>query len=311
MQKPSFDPGLTQQVTGALRRAINKDGSFNVERRGTSWRDIHPYLHLINTSWPAFLAIVCAAYLFVNTVFAFIYFNLGPGEVQGTNSPTPFLRFLNDFFFSAHTLTTVGYGNYAPIGVEANSVAAFEAMVGLMGFALATGLLFGRVSKPSARIGFSERALIAPYQDISSLQFRIVNLRPNVLIELQASILLMTVEGPPGNLQRKYTPLNLERDRVYFFPLTWTIVHPIDENSPLYRTSVQELERLQAEVLILIKAFDETFSQTVNARYSYRYDEIVWQAKFTPAFLIDDEGKMILNVDRVGDFARSGAAAGQ
>src|SRR5579883_908358 len=139
MQKPSFDPGLTQQVTGALRRAINKDGSFNVERRGTSWRDIHPYLHLINTSWPAFLAIVCAAYLFVNTVFAFIYFNLGPGEVQGTNSPTPFLRFLNDFFFSAHTLTTVGYGNYAPIGVEANSVAAFEAMVGLMGFALEPG----------------------------------------------------------------------------------------------------------------------------------------------------------------------------
>src|SRR5579862_9453651 len=272
MQTPSFDPGLTQQVTGTLTRAINKDGSFNVERRGTSWRDIHPYLHLINASWVTFFALVFAGYVVVNTVFALIYFSLGPGQVQGTNAATPLARFLNDFFFSAHTLTTVGYGNFAPSTVAANSVAAVEAMVGLMGFALATGLLFGRVSKPSARIGFSENALMAPYQDQTSLQFRIVNMRSNVLIELQASILLMTVEGPPGRLARKYQTLALERERVYFFPLTWTVVHPIDEASPLYGKTPAQLEELQAEILILIKGFDETFSQTVNSRYSYRYD---------------------------------------
>jgi len=306
MQKPSFDPGLTQQVNGALRRAINKDGSFNVERRGTSWRDIHPYLYLINATWPVFLSFVLLAYVIVNTMFAIAYFSMGTSEILGSAAPNSFARFMNDFFFSSHTLTTVGYGNLAPAGMAANGVAAFESLVGLMGFALATGLLFGRVSKPSARIGFSERALIAPYQDQSSLQFRIVNLRSNVLIELQASLLLMTVEGTP--LTRKYTALPLERDRVYFFPLTWTVVHPIDESSPLFGKTPEQLHALQAEVLILIKAFDETFSQTVNARYSYRYDEIEWGAKFAPAFQIDQDGDMILEVDRVGEFARVEAA---
>lgn len=301
MAKPSFDPGLTQQYTGNLRRAINKDGSFNVERRGTSWRNIHPYLHLINVSWPVFLSLVMAAYVVVNTIFALIYFSLPVGEVQGVQTSSKWARFLDDFFFSAHTLTTVGYGNLAPAAVASNSVAAFEAVVGLMGFALATGLLFGRVSRPSARIGFSENALIVPYQDRTSLQFRIVNLRPNVLIELQAIVTLMTVEGPALNLMRNFKTLPLERDSIYFFPLTWTVVHPIDEASPLFGKTAADLERLRAELLILIKGFDDTFSQTVNARYSYRYDEMKWGPKFKPAFRIDDSGRMVLDVDRVGD----------
>ena len=297
-QKPSFDPGLTQQVTGNLRRAINKDGSFNVDRQGVTWRNIHPYLHLINTTWPVFLGIVLAGYIVVNTTFAAIYFSLGAGQLQGADAPTRWGRFLNDFFFSAHTLTTVGYGNFAPGSIAANSIAAFEALVGLMGFALATGLLFGRVSRPSAKIGFSENILVAPYQSGTSLQWRIVNLRSNVLLELNASAMLMTVEGG----QRRYEILTLERTGIYFFPLTWTIVHPIDEISPLFGKTAADLELLQAEVLILIKGFDDTFSQMVNARYSYRFDEMVWNARFSPAFHIDDGGNMVLDVDLVGKY---------
>jgi inward rectifier potassium channel len=308
MQKPAFDPGLTQQVTGSLRRAINKDGSFNVLRQGASWRDIHPYLYLINAGWPKFLSIVFIAYIAVNTLFALAYFMLPAAEVLGTDVSTGFNRLLNDFFFSAHTLTTVGYGNLAPSGVLANSIAAFEALVGLLGFALATGLLFGRVAKPSAKIGFSARALMAPYQDRTSLQFRIVNQRSNVLIELRASVILMIVDSSSGSPTRQYLALTLERDNVYFFPLTWTLVHPIDEASPFYGKTATDLERLQAEVLILIKGFDDTFSQNVNARYSYRYDEIEWEAKFSPAFHIDDRGEMVLDVDRVGSFAKLAAA---
>src|SRR5262249_23489207 len=136
MEKPSFDPGLTQQVAGGtLLRAINKDGSFNVERRGTSWRHTHPYLHLINASWPVFLGYLFGTYLIVNTIFAVIYFLLGPGHVHGVDSVSPMERFMDDFFFSAQTLTTVGYGFYAPKSVPANSVAAVEALLGLMGFA--------------------------------------------------------------------------------------------------------------------------------------------------------------------------------
>ena len=309
MEKPTFDPGLTQQFTGALRRSINKDGSLNVYRRGGSWRNFHPYLHMLNMSWSQFFATVLTGYLLINVLFALVYFALGPGQLQGADGASEMDRFLNDFFFSTHTLTTVGYGNMVPATVAVNVVASVEAIAGLMSVALGTGLLFGRFSRPSAKIAFSERILLAPYQDRNSIQFRIVNQRPNMLMELEANLVLMTVEGPPGGLTRRFQPLKLERDRVYFLPLTWTIVHPLDETSPLYGKTAADLERLQAEFVILIKGFDDTFSQTVHARYSYRYDELQWQAKFQPAFEIDDNGDMILNVDRVGSHALLSEAA--
>ena len=304
MNRVTFDPGLTQQFEGPLRRAINKDGSFNVHRRGTTWRDINPYLHLINIGWPAFLSIIFLAYLTANTLFAVAYFLMGPDQLQGADASTEAGRFLHAFFFSAHTLTTVGYGNISPKGTAGNILAALEALSGLMGFAIATGLLYGRFSKPTAKIGFSEAMLVAPYQDGTSLQFRVVNQRANTLMELEAKVLLMTVEGTPGKLARKYKPLNLERPDVYFFPLTWTVVHPIDPESPLYGKTAEDLASLQAEVLILIKGFDDTFSQTVHTRYSYRYDEIVWGARFTPAFQINQAGDIVLDVDRVSAFAK-------
>ena len=309
MQKPSFDPGLTQQFTGVLRRSINKDGSFNVYRRGGSWRDIHPYLRLLDMSWPKFFAVVLGGYLTLNVIFALVYFALGPEGLQGTNSASEMDRFLSDFFFSTHTLTTVGYGNMVPSTLAANVTASSEAIAGLMSVALGTGLLFGRFSRPSAKIAFSERMLIAPYQDRESLQFRVVNLRANILMELQANLLLMTVEGPPGKLTRRFQPLTLERDAVSFLPLTWTIVHPIDDSSPLAGKTAADLERLQAEFVILIKGFDDTFSQVVHARYSYRYDEVTWQAKFDPAFAFDGDGNMVLNVDRVSSYALIRSAA--
>ena len=303
MAKPTFDPGLTQQYTGILRRAINKDGSFNVARRGTGWRDIHPYLQLISLPWPSFLALVFAAYLGVNTLFATLYFSLGPGHLTGGDAPHKFDRFLNAFFFSAHTLTTVGYGNIAPGTISANVYAVIEALIGLLGFALVTGVLFGRFSRPSARIGFSEQALISPYEGRTSLQFRIVNRRPNALMEMEATVILMLVEGDPGKQKRTFRGLPLERDEVDFLALTWTIVHPIDEESPLFGKTKQDLEHKQAEVIVLIKGFDETFSQGVRARYSYRFDEIDWNARFTPAFEFDETGSMVLNINKVGSHA--------
>ncbi len=303
MEKPTFDPGLTQQFTGVLRRSINKDGSFNVFRRGGTWRDFHPYLQMLSMSWPRFFATILGGYLLINVLFALAYFALGPGHLQGADGVSEMDRFLNDFFFSTHTLTTVGYGNMVPASLTTNILASLEAIAGLMAVALGTGLLFGRFSRPSAKIGFSEHILMAPYQDQSSLQFRIANLRPNVLMDLEANLVLMTVEGPPGKLKRRFDPLTLERDKIYFLALTWTIVHPLDETSPLFGKTAEDLERLQAEFVVLIKAFDDTFSQVVHTRYSYRYDELKWQAKFQPAFEIDGNGNMILNLDRVGSHA--------
>ncbi|MBZ5621133.1 MAG: potassium transporter [Acidobacteriia bacterium] len=303
MQKISFDPGLTQQFTAPFRRVINKDGSFNVHRRGTTWRDVHPYLHLINMSWSRFLAVLFLGYLVVNTLFAGIYFGLGPDQLQGGAGSTAFGRFLSGFFFSAHTLSTVGYGNISPKGLAANVVSSFESLVGVLGFAVATGLLFGRVSRPSARIGFSETMVVAPYQDVTSLQFRVVNQRSNSLMELEVRPMLMTVETGNGQPKRTYQMLKLEREKVLFLPLTWTVVHPIDGESPLWGKTAEDLARLQAELLILVKAYDDTFSQTVLARHSYRHDEIVWGKRFAPAFFVDGEGDLVLEVGKVGELA--------
>jgi inward rectifier potassium channel len=223
--------------------------------------------------------------------------------LQGGDAPHKFDRFLNAFFFSAHTLTTVGYGNISPGSISANMLAVLEALIGLLGFALATGILFGRFSRPSARIGFSDNLLIAPYEGRTSLQFRIVNRRPNALMEIEATVILMWVEGEPGKLKRAFQTLALERADIDFLALTWTIVHPIDESSPLFGKTKEELEGKQAEVIILIKAFDETFSQSVRSRYSYRFDEIAWNAKFTPAFDFDNTGAMVLNINKVGSYA--------
>ena len=303
MHKPSFDPGLTQQFAGPLRRIINKDGSFNVHRSGTTWRDVHPYLHLINMRWPSFLGTLFLGYLAANTIFAAAYYWLTPGQLQGAATPDPLHRFWNGFFFSAHTLTTVGYGNIVPAGMGANVLASFEALIGVLGFAVATGLLFGRVSRPSAKVGFSENILITPYQDGTSLQFRVVNRRANSLMELEARVLLMTVDRSDGSARRNYSILKLERDRVLFLPLTWTVVHPIDEESPLFGKTAADLDRLQAELLILLKGYDDTFNQTVIARHSYRHDEAVWGARFAPAFSVDSEGDLVLELQKVGELA--------
>ena len=301
MDRPSYDPGLTQQYTRTLKRAINPDGQFNVKHTGSTWRDAHPYLFLISTSWLNFMALMSLAYVVVNIVFALVYVAVGIEHLKGAEARTAWLRFVNAFFFSAHTLTTVGYGNMWPSGPAANTIAAIEALAGLMAFAIGTGLMFGRFARPSARIGFSETMVVAPYMGGRSLQFRVVNRRTNNLIELEARLLLMTVEVVEGRQQRRYVQLELERPQVLFFPLTWTIVHPIDEKSPLYGKASADLERLQAEVMILIRAFDETFGNDVRARYSYRYDEITWGAKFVPAFDVDENGDLRVEVNRVGN----------
>jgi inward rectifier potassium channel len=305
MQKPAFDPGLTQKYTGNLRRVINKDGTFNVRRRGTSWRDFHPYLHLINMGWVPFFGVLLLGYLVANTLFALAYFRLGPGALLGADASTDSGRFLNDFFFSAHTLSTVGYGSISPKSLGSNIVASIESLVGVLGFAVATGLLFGRVSRPSAKIAFSEKMLVAPYQDITSLQFRVVNRRRNDLMEIEARALLMTVEEKDGQPARNYRQLKLEREQVLFMPLTWTIVHPIDSESPMYGLTREDVQRMKAEVLILIKAYDDTFSQTVLARYSYRYDEIGWNQQFAPAFSVDADGDLVLELQKVGKISGS------
>jgi inward rectifier potassium channel len=299
MKKESFDPGLTTQFSGELRRTINADGSFNVRRTGLRWRDANPYLMLIDTTWTRFLLVVLAGFLAVNMIFAFLYLMTGIENLKGLESDMG--AFANAFFFSVHTLTTVGYGNVYPQGVSANLISSVEAATGLMVFAIATGLLYGRFSRPTARIIYSKNAIVAPYQDGTSLQFRVTNARRNVLMNMEARVLLMTVENVDGQLKRNFIDLPLERRGVYFFALTWTIVHPIDSESPFFNKTREDLAKGSAEILILIQGFDDTFSQVVHSRYSYRHDEFVWGAKFIPTFKVDTKGDLVVEVDRIDE----------
>ncbi len=301
MKQQPFDPGITQSFDGRIRRIVNRDGTFNVHRRGARLRDFHLYQFLLSLSWPAFLGIVLLLFLAINVAFSGLYFLVGIQGLQGIDIAPSGRAFLHTFFFSVQTLTTVGYGIISPRGMGANIVASLEAMMGVMGFAFAAGLLYGRFSRPTARILFSSRALVAPYQGGSSLQMRIANLRASALVDLEATIVLMMVEGDGPAARRTYARLELERPKVFFLPLTWTIVHPLDATSPLFGKTPEELAAQSAEIMVLIRGFDDTYNQLVNARSSYRYDEILWGYKFRPAFVNDDEGHLVLDLARMDD----------
>ena len=276
-------------------RLLNRDGSFNVMRRQSRLASVGSYYSLLMMSWPKFIGLVVLFYALTNAVFACLYVLCGPGALQvaAGSELSPFLR---AFFFSIHTFSTIGYGNIIPIGLAANAVVAVESLFGLLGFALATGLLFARFSRPTAKILFSDSAVIAPYNGITAFQFRIINARNNQMIEVGTRLLLAKFENVDGNRIRKYYPLPLEREKVVFFPLAWTVVHPIDQKSPLYGMTREDLIDSDAEFLILLTGIDETFSQTVHARSSYRDDEVIFGAKFSNMYVQDDDGH-ILGVD--------------
>jgi inward rectifier potassium channel len=306
LNREQFDPGITQSYTGELRRIINRDGSFNVRRKGLSLKDLHVYQLLLSLSWPAFMGLVLALFIIVNALFAGLYIAAGLENLTGAQAPTRVESMLNAFFFSVQTLTTVGYGTISPRGIGASAIAGVEAMLGVMGFAFAAGLLYGRFSRPSARILFSSKAIISPFRDGISLQFRIANRRSNAIVNLEATVLLMTVEWEGGQQKRKYARLELERPTVYFLPLTWTIVHPISDSSPLHGLTREKLAERSAELLVLITGFDDSFNQVVNARTSFRWDEIAWGVRFVPAFHADDRGELILDLDKIDDTAPAG-----
>ena len=300
MSSQSIDPGLGEKFEKQTKRIINPDGSFNVKRKNTRLNPKDIYHFLVNLSWTTFLLMILAGYLLVNLLFGSVYFFIGVENLRNSLTSTPMNNFLNAYFFSIQTFTTVGYGGIVPDGFSANLVASFEALTGLLSFALATGLLYGRFSRPSARILFSRNAVIAPYKEIKALMFRVANLRNNNLIEVEARLLAVFVDHETHN--RKYYVMKLERNSVYFFPLSWTVVHPIDVDSPFFNKSTEELKELQTEILVQFKAFDDTFSQTVHTRYSYTFDEIIWNAKFKPAFEPDGKGEIIFDLDRIHDY---------
>ncbi len=268
-------------------RLLNRDGSFNVQRTGFSfWSSFSPYHALLRIPWWQFFGGTAVVYLMVNAAFAAAYLACGPGALGSETAGMLNHTYLRAFFFSVQTLSTIGYGQVIPIGTAANSLVTLESLVGLMGFGIVTGLMFARFSRPTAKLQFSRHALIAPYQNMTALEFRVANARSNELIEVSAKVLLSRFEQVDGIRTRRYYTLPLERTGVTFLPLTWTVVHPIDDNSPLFRETPESLRESQSEFLVLLSAFDETFSATVQTRTSFIPDEVLFGYRFVNAFVI-------------------------
>ncbi|MBL8188405.1 MAG: hypothetical protein JNK38_10380 [Acidobacteria bacterium] len=309
-QDENRDLGFGSKVAGeSQRRLLNRDGSFNVARTGLNPLAAFSLYHsLLRISWPRFFGVVVVGYLIANAIFACGYLLCGEGALLVPENLQIGNQFWEAFFFSVHTMATIGYGNITPVGIAANVIVTFEALFGLLGFALITGMLFSRFSRPSAKILFSEQAIIAPYRGITAFEFRITNERCNEIIELHATVMYSQFEDVGGRKLRRFYPLTLERERVAFFTLSWTLVHPIDETSPLFGKTEGDLLATDAEILVLLTGIDETFSQTVHTRSSYKANEIIWRAKFgdiynppTPTGRLTIDVRKLHSVERLSD----------
>lgn len=298
------DPGLGTKFSKKVNRLINEDGSYNIVRIGgiKGLKDF--YKLLVDINWVFFFLFLLGGYILLNTIFALAYWLIGVDQLNGVSSELP--DFLHAFFFSVQTFTTVGYGGLAPTGISANIVASIEAFVGLLSFAVATGLLYGRFSKPSSKIRFSKNIIIAPFESEKALMFKMVNERNNLLLNSKVeTLLILDAKSHKNEFNKQYFKLKLETDFINFFPLTWTVVHKIDEKSPLYQLSLFEMKQRNAEVVVLVESFDETFGQTVFSRHSFGGDQWHENVKFSRNYSSNDEGQVILMVDEIDNLEKA------
>jgi inward rectifier potassium channel len=308
-QDPNLDLGFGSVVAReSRRRLLNRDGTFNVRREGLRFLEsLNLYHYFLTISWTLFLTYVSVAYVVSNALFAVLYVAAGPHTLSGFANETMSERFVQAFFFSVHTLATIGYGNIVPATLAANILVTIESLVGLLAFSVVAGIVFARFARPVARIIFSHHAVIAPYRGITAFMFRVVNQKSNEIVEMEAKVIFARRKKDGEAADREFKPLKLERERVTFFPLTWTVVHPIDELSPMWGLTAADLHELDAEFLVLLNGFDETFSQNVHTRSSYKADEIIWGAKFKSTFNPPrPDGTITVDIRKIDDVERVG-----
>ncbi len=298
------DFGLGGRLSERSRaRLLNHDGTFNVRRNELS--AFHPYnaYHtLLSLSIPRLIALMAAGYVVTNVCFAALYWLAGPGALAGA-ARSPAARFEDCIFFSVQTLATIGYGRLVPATRTANVLVAGEALVGLLGFAVLSALLFARFTRPTAKISFSRNAIIAPYQNGWALMFRLANLRNHDLTDVRAAVSFARWVEEGGRRQRRFDQLALERESIIFMPLHWVVVHPVDDLSPFRGFSEAALADADPEIVCLITADDETFAQTVHAKTSYDKRDIVWGARFRDMYLANVD-HVAIDLTRLHDFDR-------
>lgn len=267
---------------------VRRNGRLTVLGMGSwqsYWRD--PYHLLLTISWPGFLALVGLGYIATNALFALAYLAGGDGIANARPG-----NFADAFSFSVQTMASIGYGAMYPRTFYANMVVAIEALVGLMGLAIGTGLAFARFSRPTARVMFSRVAVIAPYDGVPTLIFRTANKRGNQILEAQLRVALVRDEvNAEGQFMRRFYDLKLVRGQNPMFLLTWTAMHPIDEYSPLYGATPETLATAETMLVITLSGIDETVSQTIHARHTFAAHEILWNMRFVNIIFKTKDGQ--------------------
>jgi len=298
------DTGFGNSSAGNTGRFVNRNGSFNVRREGVPvWNKYSIYNQLLSISTSKFVFIVLVFFLAINFLFTLLYLAIGIKQFTGFAETDLLKNYVELFFFSTQTFTTVGYGRINPVGLAANFVAAIEALSGLMSFALMTGLLYGRFARPKANLIFSDIAVVAPFRNMTGLMFRFVSTKEShsltdVTVKVNVGMQVIENETPVY----KFYDLELERNRVDSLPMNFTVVHPLDEKSPLYNYNAADMEAADVELYILVRAFDDVYSSTVQQRTSYIYKEILHSVKFAPMFHESEDGNTtIIDLDKINE----------
>jgi inward rectifier potassium channel len=293
---------------GAPRHRVNRlPGSgreiLSIGLRTAPLRDL--YHSLLTATWAQFFGIVLVAYLGANLVFALGYLAIGDGIEEARRG-----NFSDAFFFSVQTMATIGYGKMAPRGLAANLLVTVEALVGLLGLALVTGLVFAKFSRPTARIVFSRNAVVTSFDGVPSLLVRMANERGNQIAEAQAHLVLLRTERTPeGEEVRRVHDLRLRRSQSAFFAFTWTVVHPITPDSPLHGETAEGLRAKDVDLVASVTGLDDTLSQTVHARHAWTPDGILWGHRFQDVLVTLPDGRRAIDYRRFHDVEPDGTAA--
>ncbi|MEZ5016488.1 MAG: ion channel [Flavipsychrobacter sp.] len=296
--------GFTNNSNVEGGRLTNKDGSINVQKTGRPfWERISMFHTLLRMPWWKFLLSIFAVYFVINLVFATLYVVIGVHNLTGIAGHADDLLngFEQAFFFSAQTLTTVGYGHISPLGLAANVVASIESFVGILSFALVTGLLYGRFARPQAFMMFSDNVLVAPHKGKRALMVRLATYKNNHITDVEAiATMAMHMREADGRQVTRFFRLELEITKIASMALSWTLVHLIDEKSPLFGMGHDEIMDADIEILYNMKGFDDHFSNIVQQRTSYTVSEMVYGAKFLPMFHKSDDGNTtVLELDKI------------
>jgi len=283
--------------SAAIPRMFSQTGRMATQIRGRRRNPLDIYHWLLTTTWWVFAAVGLGSYLVMNTVFAVLYMidrsgiaNARPGSFEDA------------FFFSVQTVGTIGYGLMAPRDLYANIIMTAENFLGLTFVAVATGVIFARVSRPTARVIFSRNVVITRHEGRTTLILRAANERANQILEAEVTLsVTKQVRTAEGQIMRRFEDLKVTRARSPLFALTWSIMHVIDEQSPLYGETLETMEAEGLQIIVVLSGMDETFAQRIHARHAYLPEDVLWGKRFSDVIIYDEDGRRIIDYGRFHD----------